>query len=166
VERVAARERRRETPAQRLLRETGALTVALTRLAVLSALLTPLLLASFLTVDLPVYRFDRLFDVALLKPSNWLSVGGLTMSLGVPLVILMTRKFGGDEASRAVTASWAVAAFLVFAGLAELAPALEDRDLPACGSPSPSPRAQCSASMSRPPPTTSCAAAAGGGGRR
>lgn len=129
---VAIEQRRpvRETPAERLVRETGAFGGALVRLAILTALLTPMLLMSFLTLDLPIYRFDQMFDAPALKPSNWLSVGGLVMTAAGLVVILFSRRFGGDETARAITAAWAVAAVASFAGLAQLAPVLQDQDFP------------------------------------
>jgi hypothetical protein len=127
---VEARERRKETPWQRLVRESASLGAALVRLFLLAAILTPILLLSFLTLDLPLYGFDRLFDIAALKPSNWLTIGVLVMALATPVAILAARKFGGEEASRAVTASWGLAALATFIELAQLAPGLEDKDLP------------------------------------
>ncbi|MBB5518608.1 VUT family protein [Amphiplicatus metriothermophilus] len=120
----------KETPAQRLARETAAFAAALGRMALLAAILSPVLLWSFLTVDLPVRSFDRLVDTPALKPSLWLSIGGLAMTGALPLVILVTRRFGGDEASRAVTAAWGVSAVATLAGLSYLAPFLESHDMP------------------------------------
>lgn len=127
---VEKRRRVRETPAERLVRQSGAFVGGLVRLGVLAAILTPILLFSLLTVDIPVAEFDRAFDLAAEKPSNWLSVGGLVMTLAAFVVILIARKFGGDEAARAVTASWGVAAVAVFAEISELAPSLQDSDFP------------------------------------
>lgn len=120
----------RETPAEKLGREISAFSVALLRTFTLTALLTPLLLAAFLTVDLPVRGFDLLFDTAILKPSLWLSIGGVMMTCALPAVLLIARRFGGDEASAAVTASWGVAAVMSFAGLSYIAPTIENNDLP------------------------------------
>lgn len=120
----------RETPAQRLARETAAFVKGLLRMFILAAVLSPVLLFSFLTVDQPVRSFDHLFDAPALKPGNWLFVGSLVMGLGAPLAVLMTRRFGGEEASRAVTAAWGVAAVMTFAELSYLAPALEASDFP------------------------------------
>ncbi len=134
MEEILAVEQRRpirETPLEALIRESGAFVTALLRLATLTALLTPVLLLSFLTLDLAVFRFDQIFDSAAQKPSAWLSVGGLVMTGAGLLVILFSRRYGGDEASRAITAAWGVAAVTVFAGLAELAPVLQDSDFPA-----------------------------------
>ena len=130
MEEILAVEQIRETPLEKLFRESGAFGKALFRLGVLTAILTPLLLLSFLTLDLPIYRFDQAFDVAALKPSRWLSVGGVFMTIAGLVVILFSRRYGGDEASRAITASWGVAAVAVFAGLTELAPVLQDSDFP------------------------------------
>lgn len=120
----------RETPAQKLARETAAFARGLLRMIVLAAVLSPVLLFAFLTVDIPVRSFDNLFDVAALKPGNWLTIGGVIIALGAPLSVLMTRRFGGDEASRAVTAAWGVAAIASLAELSYLAPVLESSDFP------------------------------------
>jgi hypothetical protein len=120
----------RETPLERLFRESGSFLSALLRLAILTAILLPVLLLSFLTLDLSVQRFDQIFDAAAQKPSNWLSVGGLVMTGAGLLVILFSRRHGGDEASRAITAAWGVAAVAVAAGLTRLAPVLQDTDFP------------------------------------
>ncbi|MEQ1930372.1 MAG: hypothetical protein ABL957_07545 [Parvularculaceae bacterium] len=127
---LAVEQRRRETPLEKLFRDSGAFSAALLRLAVLTAILTPIILASFLTLDLAVFRFDQIFDAAAQKPSNWLSVGGLVMVGAGLLVILFSRRFGGDEAARAITAAWGVTAIAAFAGLAELSPVLQDSDFP------------------------------------
>lgn len=120
----------RETPLQKLGRELRRFIEALVRVALLSALLIPILLTAFLTVDIPYRGFDYLFSMGPVKPGNWLSAGYFTMAAGAPLVILIARRFGGEEASRVVTASWAVAAFAAFAGVSYLSPQLEDGDLP------------------------------------
>lgn len=133
TEASAAVERRqpRETAMQRLARQSGDFVTSLARLAMLAVILTPLLLLSFLTVDLPMRAFDGLFGgEALLRPSNWLSRGGFAMAFAPLAVILFARKYGGDEASRAVTASWGLAAIAVFVELSYLAPALEAGDMP------------------------------------
>lgn len=130
---VAVEKRRpiRETPAERFARELVAFGAGLLRMAILALVFTPVLLFSFLTVDMPVQRFDRLFDIEAMKPSHWLNIGGMVMALGAPLAILFTRRFGGDEASRAVTAAWGVAAVATFAELSYLAPTLDAADFPA-----------------------------------
>lgn len=120
----------RETPLQRLARETRKFFAALMRSALLAALLTPILLVSFLYIDVPYRGLDHLFSMGPVKPGNWLSAGYLFMAAGAPLVVLIARRFGGDEASRAVTASWAVTAFAAFAGVSYLSPQLEDGDMP------------------------------------
>ncbi|MHA7871133.1 MAG: VUT family protein [Hyphococcus sp.] len=130
---TAAVERRQptETAMQRLARKSGELATSVARLAMLSVVLTPILLVSFLTADLPMRLFDGLAggDIAI-RPSNWLTRGGFVMALGPLMIILFARKYGGEEASRAVTASWGLAAIAVFAELSYLAPALEDGDMP------------------------------------
>lgn len=133
VEVSAAVEQRRsirETPAQRLARDFVSFLKGLIRMLALAGVLTPVLLFAFLTVDIPVLGFDRLFDLAALKPSNWLTIGGFIMGLGAPIVILFARRFGGDEASRAVTAAWGIAALATFAELSYLAPVLDASDFP------------------------------------
>ncbi len=117
----------RETPLQKLGREIGNFGAGIVRLAFLCAFLTPVLLFAFLTVDLPFRGFDHFFDMARAKPGNWLSVGYFAMAAGPAIVILIARRFGGDEASRVVTASWAFAAF---AGVSYLSPELEEGDMP------------------------------------
>ena len=120
-----------ETALQRLTRHSGELATALSRLVFLSVILTPVLLTSFLTVDLPMRGFDGLFGSdPVLRPSNWLSWGGFIIAFAPLITILFARKYGGDEASRAVTASWGIAAIIVFAELSYLAPALDDGDMP------------------------------------
>ena len=130
IQAVEQRRPVRETPAQKLARETGAFVRAVVRMTVLALIFTPILLLSFLTVDLPVRGFDQMFDNPALKPSNWLSVGGLIMCGGAFLAILYARRFGGDEASRAVTAAWGLAAVATFAELSYLAPDLQSQDFP------------------------------------
>ncbi len=129
----AAIEQRRpikETPLERLARLTREFFVALARLAMLSMLLLPILIYAFFFVDLPYRGFDQFFGSAMAKPGNWLSLGFLAMALAPFLVILISRRFGGEEASRVVTASWFVAALAAFAGVSYLAPVLESGDLP------------------------------------
>ncbi len=123
--------RQRETALSRLLRQTGEFATAISRLSLLAVILTPIFLASFLTVDLPMHVFDGVFggDTAL-RPSNWLTRGVFIMTLAPLIAILFARKYGGDEASRAITAAWGVAAIAVFAELSYLAPALEAGDMP------------------------------------
>jgi len=133
VEIAAAVETRRpirETPLQKLGRELRKFAEALLRVALLSGLLIPILLAAFLTVDIPYHGFDHFFSMGPVKPGNWLSVGYFVMAAGAPLIVLIARRFGGEEASRVVTASWAVTAFAAFAGVSYLSPELEDGDLP------------------------------------
>lgn len=133
MEIVAAVETRRpirETPLQKIGREARKLFEALLRVALLSALLLPIIVAAFLTVDIPYHGFVHFFSMAPVKPGNWLSTGYFTMAAGAPLVILIARRFGGDEASRVVTAAWAAAAFAAFAGISYLSPQLEDGDMP------------------------------------
>lgn len=128
---VVEKHRPRETALQRLVRQTGELAAALSRMGLLAAILTPVLLLAFLTVDLPLRVFDGLAGGdAALRPSNWLSRGGFLMASAPLIAILFARKYGGEEASRAVTAAWGLAALAVFAELSYLAPALEAGDMP------------------------------------
>ena len=121
----------RETAAEKFARQTAEFFAAMARMVVLTVILTPVLLASFLTVDIPMRFFDGLVggDLAV-RPSNWLSRGAVIMAMTPLLAILFARRVGGDEASRAITAAWGVAALAVFAELSYLAPALEDGDFP------------------------------------
>lgn len=133
MESVRATERHspRETALQKLGRQTNDFFKSLARVLVLALILAALLLASFLTLDIPFRSFDRFFGSAeALRPSNWLTLGSLVMAAGPLLAILFARKYGGDEASRAITAAWGLAAIAVFVELSVLAPALEDGDMP------------------------------------
>lgn len=129
---VAVEERRevKETPAQKLLRVTRQFLADLARTALLAAVFLPIILASFLTLDIPVKEIDHLFSTGLLKPSNWFTWGGFFMALGPMAGVLIARRFGGDEASRAITAAWGIAAVAVVAELTYLAPVLEEGDFP------------------------------------
>ena len=121
----------KETPLQRLARKARAAAAALGRLGLMGLLLTPLLLAAILTLDIPLRAFDRFFGSAIaLRPSNWLTNGAFVMGFAPFLVILFARRFGGEEASRVVTAAWGLAALAVLAELSYLAPALGEADLP------------------------------------
>jgi len=120
----------RETPLERLARLTREFFVALARLSLLSALILPILVFAFFSVDLPYRGFDQFFGSAIAKPGNWLSLGFLAMALAPFVIILISRRFGGEEASRVVTASWTVAALAAFAGVTYLAPVLESGDMP------------------------------------
>jgi uncharacterized PurR-regulated membrane protein YhhQ (DUF165 family) len=129
----AAVEQRRpikETPLERLARQSREFFVALFRVALLSALLLPILVFSFFSIDLPFRGFDQYFEARVSKPGNWLSLGFLAMGLAPFLVILISRRFGGEEASRVITASWTVAALAAFGGVSYLAPSLETGDMP------------------------------------
>lgn len=133
MEIVAAVETRRpvrETALEKLARETRKFFKALARTTVLAALLLPILLFAFVTVDIPYRAFDHFFSMGPVKPGNWLSLGYFSMAAGAPLIVLIARRFGGEEASRVVTAAWAVAAFAAFAGVSYLSPLLEDGDFP------------------------------------
>ena len=129
----AAVEQRRpikETPLERLGRGAREFLVALFRIAALSALLLPILTFSFFSIDLPYRGFDQFFGAVSAKPGNWLSIGFFAMTFAPFLVILISRRFGGEEASRVVTAAWTVAAIAAFAGVSYLAPVLEAGDMP------------------------------------
>ncbi len=130
---VAMEQRRpnKEPPLQRLKREFADFAASLVRLLWLSALFTPILLLSFLTLDLPYRAFDTLtaLDPAL-HPSQWLTIGRMVMSAAPLFAVLLARRFGGEEASRVITASWTVAAIATFAEISYLAPALDSSDLP------------------------------------
>ncbi len=131
MEAVVEKHTPRETAVQRLARTSGAFFTALARLAMLAMMLTPVLLAAILTIDIPFHGFEWFAgDAVASRPSNWLTRGGFIMGLAPLLVMLMSRKYGGEEASRAVTASWGLVAAAVFAELSILAPSLEEGDLP------------------------------------
>ncbi|MBT8472002.1 MAG: VUT family protein [Marinicaulis sp.] len=121
----------RETALERLGRQSGEFATAISRMVVLALILTPVLLLSFLTVDLPLRSLDRFWAPdAPMRPSNWLAIGGFIMALAPLVGILITRRYGGDEASRVITAAWGVAAVAVFAELSYLAPVLTAADFP------------------------------------
>lgn len=128
---VTERHTPRETAMQRLGRHTAEFFGALTRVLILAGIMAVVFVFAFLTVDLPFRPLDRFFGGAeAVQPSNWLTVGGLIMGAGPLAAMLIARKFGGEEANRAVTAAWALAAFAVFAELSYLAPMLEEGDFP------------------------------------
>ena len=90
----------RETAMERLTRHLGAFATSFMRMVMLAVMLTPILLAAILTVDIPVHAFDWIAgDAVASRPANWLSRGGVIMALAPLLVILMARKYGGDEAT-------------------------------------------------------------------
>ncbi|MEO1251511.1 MAG: hypothetical protein AAFW81_04095 [Pseudomonadota bacterium] len=121
----------RETGLQRLARHIRDFFAAFARVLLLAGALSLILLAALLTLDLPLRLFDPLFMGAdSLRPSNWLTQGGAIMAAAPFAAILIARRFGGEEANRAVTAAWALTAFAVFAELSYLAPVLEEGDLP------------------------------------
>ena len=120
-----------ETAIERVARESRDFGIGLLRLALLTLILTPFLLWAFLTADLPIYALDRFFSSnAAIAPSHWLTQGGLAIAFAPLVSILMARRFGGDEASRVITAAWTLAAIVVFFELSYLAPALDAGDLP------------------------------------
>lgn len=120
----------KETPLQRLQRSLVEFGISLARTFVLAAIFVPILLIAFLTVDLPFRGLDRFFLEPALRPSIWLSWGNLIMALGPLVAVLFSRRHGGEESSRVITASWGVAALLVFAEISYLAPSLENGDFP------------------------------------
>ena len=120
----------RETPLERFFRSILEFSVSFLRTFALAAVFTPVLLVAFLTLDIPVRVFDRFFNAPALKPGAWLTWGSVVMAIGPMLSILMSRRFGGEEASRVVTASWAIAALAVFAEISYLAPTLVAGDFP------------------------------------
>jgi len=122
--------RERDTPLQRLMRALADFAVGLGRLALLTAFLLPVVLLSILTIDMPVRAFDHFFSTEILRPGLWLSRGQLVMALGPMLIVLIARRYGGEEAARVVTAAWAAAAIAAFVEFAYLAPVIEPGDLP------------------------------------
>lgn len=118
------------TPLQRFVRDAGDFLASLGRLFVLSLFLGVILFSGLMSLDLPIHWFDHWFAAGAQQPSQWLTWGGLYFWLAAMAVVLMARRFGGEEAGRAVTAAWTLAAVGVFAGLSYLAPQLENSDLP------------------------------------
>lgn len=121
--------RERATAMARLRTAFAVFFSGLLRLSALTLLILPILVFSFLTVDMPVQVFDHLFN-APARPGAWLSRGDVAMTLVALVGVLIARRFGGDEAGRAITAAWGLAALGAFAGVAYLAPQLENGDLP------------------------------------
>lgn len=72
----------------------------------LGLLLYPVLVLGALTVDLPATLFDGWTSREVMRPSQWLSRGDLFMSFSVFMVILMTRRHGGQVASQALGLGW------------------------------------------------------------
>lgn len=133
MEVAAATEQRRpikETPLERLRRETAALVGSLARTIGLSLVLLPLLLAGLLTIDIPVHALDHYASNAVLRPSQWLTRGGVLLALAPMLVVLFARRYGGDVAASVVTTAWTFCALLAFAEIAYLAPQLNETDFP------------------------------------
>lgn len=133
MEIAAAVETRRpikETPLQKLGREMRLFGASLFRLALLCCLVIPLLVLSFMTLDVRFQGLDYLFVTPNAKPGNWLSVGLIAMSVAPFAIILIARRFGGEEASRVVTASWSLAAIAAFSGVSYLSPVLDEGDVP------------------------------------
>lgn len=120
-----------ETPGERLVRKTRAFLAHAARIAVWSALITPVFLVSFLTLDLPMAAFDGFTGGnAVLRAQNFLSVGAFLMSVATLLLLFAARRRGADEASRVAITSWVVAAIATFVELSILAPQLSPGDLP------------------------------------
>ncbi|MEM9705302.1 MAG: hypothetical protein AAF850_04405 [Pseudomonadota bacterium] len=119
-----------KTLIEKISRNFASFLTAFLRTAALSVFLLPLLLLSFMTVDLPFRPLDRFAPADALKPSLWLSWGGFAMAFAPLLVILFARRFGGDEASRVVTAAWGVAAISALAGILHWSPGLGAGDYP------------------------------------
>lgn len=132
MEVAPAVERRRPplTPAQRFGRAVRNFFRDLARLAVLSSLFALLLVVSFLAIDVPMRLFDPFFDAAAFKPSVWLTWGHAGVAAASLVAVLLSRRFGGDEAARVIMAGWGLASVAAFAEIAYLAPALEAGDFP------------------------------------
>ena len=128
---VTEQHRTPESAIERALRQAREFAGSFARTAALAMLLLPIILAGVLTADLPFHAFDRFFGAGLAaRPSNWLSLGLFFMAVAPFATILMARKYGGEEASTAITAAWGVAAVAVFAELSILAPSIVAGDLP------------------------------------
>lgn len=120
----------RETPLQRLGREFRQFCAALLRVVALAAIFLPILIIAFFTADIPVRLIDHFFDNPAARPGLWLRQGYAVLALAPLVAILIARRYGGDEASRVITASWAVAVAAVFAQVSYIAPLLDEADIP------------------------------------
>ncbi|MEM9168600.1 MAG: hypothetical protein AAGC56_03015 [Pseudomonadota bacterium] len=105
-------------------------SVGLLRTLFLALIMLPFVLAAFLTADLPFRALDRFLPDAAARPSLWFTWGHAFLAATPMLAILFARRFGGEEASKAVTAAWAVAALAAAAELAFLAPTLDAGQFP------------------------------------
>ncbi|MEL6379871.1 MAG: hypothetical protein AAFQ29_08885 [Pseudomonadota bacterium] len=121
----------RITPADKLQAELRAFALDTLRVFVISLILVPLLCASFLTLDLPVRFFNPVFTFMRgLVPSVWLTLGHVIMAVAPIFAVLVTRRFGGVLASRAVMISWFAVALLILFELSVLADVIEAGDFP------------------------------------
>lgn len=101
------------------------------RTLTMAAVLTPLIIAAFLTLDIPVRVFDGLFSLILsAKPSVWMTWGHMFIAFALGVTILFTRRHGGDMASRAVMVAWILVAIAIVFELSVLAPVIERGDFP------------------------------------
>lgn len=119
------------TPAQQFSQDLQKFISQVLRVCLATSVLTPLLIAGFLTLDMPVRFLNGLFSIFQgLRPSAWLTWGQIVMAF-VPLIaLLFTRKFGGQEASRAIMISWVILALFILFELSVLADVIEDGDFP------------------------------------
>ena len=124
------RRQHQESALTRLQAQAISFALGLWRLTLLAMILAPVILLSLLTIDVPFRAIDHFFRSESLRPGNWLTVGVFVMTLGPMLSVLQARRYGGDEASRAVTLAWALSAIAVMAEFTYLAPELEAGDLP------------------------------------
>ncbi len=123
--------RRGLTPAEKFAQEMNAFAAMCVRIGVMASLLAPILIISMLVIDIPVRFFNELFSpLTGLKPTQWLTWGGIVVSL-IPLVsILFARRYGGEETSRAIIAAWFVLALFILFELSLLSPIIEEGDFP------------------------------------
>ncbi|NRA29691.1 MAG: VUT family protein [Parvularculaceae bacterium] len=87
-------------------------------------------LLAVVTVDLPLSLFDRIAGPGGMVPSAFLSRGEGLFLLIVLATLLVSRRWGARVVASAVTLSWVMTAVFVLMLIVELAPSLEDSDVP------------------------------------
>lgn len=123
--------RRGLTPAEKFAREMNQFGAMCVRIVVMSLILTPLLITSILTIDIPARFLNGLFLLLPgLRPVQWLTWGGVVMALVSLVAILFARKHGGQETSRAIILSWFIVAIFILLELSVLASVIEAGDFP------------------------------------
>ena len=127
------RERRARvlTVREKFLRELRDGLVNSGRTLIMAGVLTTLIVAAFLTLDIPVRVFDGVFSLILsTQPSVWLTWGHMFIALALAVTILFTRRHSGDMVSRAVMVAWIFVAIAIVFELSVLAPVIERGDFP------------------------------------